>query len=105
MLRVYKLTKVFCDTADIDLIKNLKCIKILALAEVMLKELKGTKKTKIQKPSILEIGSKPGEKLYEELMSDEEASRSIELDEFFCILPAFRQDYKKINYSYKKPTN
>ena len=83
-------------------ITKMKCIKILDLAEVMLRDLKKIKKTKNLKSNILEIGPKPGEKLYEELMSDEEATRSIELDEFFCILPAFRQDYKKIDYSYKK---
>ena len=47
-----------------------------------------------------EIGSKPGEKLYEELMSDEETRRTIELDQFFSVLPAFRGIYNDINYNY-----
>ena len=51
---------------------------------------------------ITEIGSKPGEKLYEELMSDEETRRAIELDKFFSVLPAFRGLYSDINYDYSE---
>jgi FlaA1/EpsC-like NDP-sugar epimerase len=50
--------------------------------------------------NITEIGSKPGEKLYEELMSDEETRRTIELDKFFSVLPAFRGIYSDIKYDY-----
>ena len=38
---------------------------------------------------ITEIGAKPGEKMYEELMNDEEVRRSYEIDDFFLVLPAF----------------
>ena len=38
---------------------------------------------------ITEIGAKPGEKMYEELMNDEEVRRTYELDDFFVVLPAF----------------
>ena len=37
---------------------------------------------------ITEIGVKPGEKMYEELMNDEEVRRSYEIEDFFLILPA-----------------
>jgi len=50
--------------------------------------------------NITEIGSKPGEKLYEELMSDEETRRTIELSKFFSVLPAFRGIYCDIKYNY-----
>lgn len=33
------------------------------------------------------IGTKPGEKLYEELLTEEEASRAIETDELYIVLP------------------
>lgn len=46
------------------------------------------------------IGSKPGEKLYEELMSDEETRRSVELPDYFSVLPAFRGVYQNIAYDY-----
>lgn len=46
---------------------------------------------------IVTIGPKPGEKLYEELMNDEEIRRTWELDEFFVILSAFEESS---NYSH-----
>ncbi len=46
------------------------------------------------------IGTKPGEKLYEELMSDEETRRAIELEQYFAVLPAFRGLYGQIEYDY-----
>jgi len=46
------------------------------------------------------IGTKPGEKLYEELMSDEEVRRAVELNRFFAVLPAFRGFYESIDYAY-----
>ena len=46
------------------------------------------------------LGTKPGEKLYEELMSDEETRRSVELTNYFVVLPAFRGIYNDIKYHY-----
>ena len=46
------------------------------------------------------IGTKPGEKLYEELMSEEETRRSVELPRYFSVLPAFRGIYHDIAYEY-----
>jgi FlaA1/EpsC-like NDP-sugar epimerase len=47
------------------------------------------------------VGAMPGEKLYEELMSQEEVSRTKELPNMFAILPAMRSFYHKIEYKYK----
>lgn len=47
------------------------------------------------------IGSKPGEKLYEELMSDEETRRALELESYFAVTPAFRGIYHDIAYDYE----
>ena len=49
---------------------------------------------------IVEIGAKPGEKLYEELMSEEERARSLELKDMFVITPAFKAIYATIEYKY-----
>lgn len=38
---------------------------------------------------IVEIGAKPGEKMYEELMNEEEVRRTFEIDDFFAVLPPF----------------
>jgi len=46
------------------------------------------------------IGSKPGEKMYEELMSLEETRRAWELERYFVILPAFASLYRNIDYAY-----
>jgi len=46
------------------------------------------------------IGSKPGEKLYEELMSEEETRRTVELPDYFVVLPAFKSVYQDIDYGY-----
>jgi len=70
--------------------------RIQDLAEVMIEELAADpKQVKIEV-----IGCKPGEKLYEELMNDEETRRTIELPEYFAVLPAFKSVYERISYSY-----
>ncbi|RJG42702.1 polysaccharide biosynthesis protein [Motilimonas pumila] len=51
-----------------------------------------------EKPAVTEIGVKPGEKLYEELMSHEEMHRSIETKQYFVVKPAFRDMY---DFEYK----
>lgn len=47
------------------------------------------------------IGTKPGEKLYEELTSYEETSRSIELDDYYVVLPALRGFFQDYRYNYE----
>ncbi len=46
------------------------------------------------------IGTQPGEKLFEELMSQEEMRRAVELPDYFSVLPAFRGIYRSIEYDY-----
>ena len=41
-----------------------------------------------------------GEKLYEELMNDEETRRTVELPKYFVVLPAFKSIYEEIDYTY-----
>ncbi len=51
---------------------------------------------------INEIGSKPGEKLYEELMNEEETRRTIELSNYFVITPAFQIGSNKlVDYTFE----
>ena len=42
------------------------------------------------------IGARAGEKMYEELMTDEERPRSIEKDKFFVVLPSHFDLYSKL---------
>ena len=47
-------------------------------------------------------GTKPGEKMYEELLNTEETRRAWELERYFSILPAFLSIYRNINYDYNE---
>ena len=82
-------------------ITKMPVVKILDLAKAMIDLLApkyGFDKNKIK---ISEIGQKPGEKLYEELMSEEETRRALELKDYYSILPAFRGIYQDISYDYE----
>jgi len=82
-------------------ITKMPVIRIKDLAEVMIEELAPKFGHSPKSIPINIIGAKPGEKLYEELMSDEETARAIELKEYFSILPAFRSVYEDIDYTYE----
>ena len=46
------------------------------------------------------VGHQPGEKLFEELLNQEETRRSWELERYFVVLPAFREIYRDIAFEY-----
>jgi len=46
------------------------------------------------------IGAKPGEKMYEELINDEEVRRTYEIDNYFAVLPAFKGIFADIEYNF-----
>jgi len=81
-------------------ITKMPIINIKDLAEVMIRKLSIEYGHSSDSVSIDTIGAKPGEKLYEELMSDEETRRSVELSDYFAVLPAFKGIYKDIDYKY-----
>lgn len=81
-------------------ITKMPVIRIADLAAVMIRELAPLSGFKPEDIQIEEIGTKPGEKLYEELMSHEEMRRAVELKDYFAVLPAFRGIYRDINYDY-----
>jgi len=74
-------------------------MRIIDLAKVMIDILAPKYGYSPETIEIKEIGAKPGEKLYEELMSQEETRRSLELKDMFVTLPAFKEVYK-IDYTY-----
>lgn len=81
-------------------VTKMPVIRIADLAEVMIDLLAPRYGKRSQDISVEIIGSKPGEKLYEELISDEEVKRTLELSKFYAVLPAFKGIYHEINYDY-----
>ena len=77
-------------------VTKMPVVHITDLVEVMIEELAND-------PTLIDvkvIGSKPGEKLYEELMNDEEIRRTVELPDYFAVLPAFKSVNETIEYDY-----
>ncbi|MBN2062439.1 MAG: SDR family NAD(P)-dependent oxidoreductase [Deltaproteobacteria bacterium] len=81
-------------------VTKMPAIRIQDLAEVMIEKLAGEYGQRPDEIEINYIGTKPGEKMYEELMNLEEVRRAKELEKYFVITPAFAGLYKKIDYEY-----
>ncbi len=81
-------------------VTKMPVVRIPDLAEIMIKLLAPKYGYKPSDIKTVEIGAKPGEKLYEELMSDEEVHRSLELKDMFVVTPAFKSIYQSIKYEY-----
>lgn len=81
-------------------VTKMPVIRIRDLSDVMIEELAEKYGHNPKNVRTKIIGIKPGEKLYEELISNEEIRRSWELDRYFVILPAFTALYRDIEYDY-----
>lgn len=86
-------------------ITKMPVLRIVDLANSMVESLSSFYGFKASEIRVSYIGTKPGEKLYEELMSDEETRRSVELKDYFVVLPAFRGLYQEIEYDYSGLVN
>ena len=69
------------------------------LAEVLIAELAPHYGHRPEDIKVDIIGTKPGEKMYEELMTEDEARRSFERDDMFIILPQIEDEVIKIDVS------
>lgn len=81
-------------------VTKMPVMRIRDLAEVMIQELAPICGHNPADIKIKVIGAKPGEKMYEELMNQEETRRVLELERYFSIVPAFTGFYRKIDYEY-----
>jgi FlaA1/EpsC-like NDP-sugar epimerase len=70
------------------LITKMAAINIVDLATVMIRECAPLYGRSVEGIKVKIVGQKPGEKLYEELMNEEEIRRSFELDRYFVVRPA-----------------
>ncbi len=82
------------------LVTKMPVIKIKDLAEVMIYELAGKAGRKGEDINIEIIGVKPGEKLYEELMTGEETGRALELEKYFVVKPAIMRRFADVKYQF-----
>lgn len=81
-------------------VTKMPTVRIEDLAMAMIEELAQRYGHAPGEVEIVEIGVKPGEKLYEELMNDEETRRTVELKKYFSVLPAFRGIMQQLEYEY-----
>ncbi len=82
-------------------VTKMPVIRIKDLAAVMIRELAPRFGHVPEDIDIRIIGTKPGEKLYEELLTEEEVRRTLELDRYFVVLPAFQSLYRNISVDYE----
>ena len=76
-------------------------VRIADLAAVMIEALAPRCGFKPADIPVEVVGVKPGEKMYEELLSEEEVRRTVELQSFFAVTPAFKGVYHAIRYDYE----
>ncbi len=81
-------------------VTKMPVVRIEDLARAMIEDLAPRYGHQADAIEFAEIGVKPGEKLFEELMSLEETGRAVELEDYFSVLPAFRGIYHDIQYDY-----
>jgi FlaA1/EpsC-like NDP-sugar epimerase len=81
-------------------VTKMPVVRITDLAEVMIKILAEKYGYRPSDMETVEIGAKPGEKLYEELMTDQEVHRSLELKDMFVVTPTFKSLFQSIKYEY-----
>ena len=74
-------------------------VNISDLADVLIETLAPRYSYKPSDIGVEIIGSKPGEKMYEELMTEDEAVRSLERDDMFIILPEIEDGLTRIDKS------
>lgn len=86
-------------------ITKMPVIRIQDLAEVMIQELASIYGYLPENIQVKIIGTKPGEKMYEELMNHEETRRALELKRYFVVRPAFSTSFWDIDYKYKDILN
>lgn len=81
-------------------VTKMPVVRIPDLARVMVDELAGIHGHAPDDIEIAVVGHKPGEKLYEELLNEEEVRRTVELARYYVVIPAFKAVYRDIIYDY-----
>ena len=85
------------------LVTKMPVVRIEDLARVMIQELAPTYGHEPESIEVQVIGPKPGEKMYEELLNEEEIRRAVELSRYFLIRPAIRPLFRALREDYDEP--
>lgn len=85
-------------------VTKMPVVRIVDLAHVMVEELARTFGYDVSDIEIRTIGPKAGEKMYEELLNEEEVRRASELPQYFVIQPAVPPLYRERSLEYSVPT-
>jgi FlaA1/EpsC-like NDP-sugar epimerase len=81
-------------------VTKMPVVHVLDLARAMIEILAPVYGYEPKEIPIEYIGPRPGEKLYEELMSEEETARALELEDMFSILPALQNNHGMVTHDY-----
>jgi FlaA1/EpsC-like NDP-sugar epimerase len=81
-------------------ITKMPVVMIAELARVMIRLVAPVFGRNPANVAVRNIGPRPGEKLWEELNTDEEARRTYDLGDYLVVLPALRNFYSAVNYEY-----
>lgn len=106
IMSIQEAVRLVIDSAEIAcggevFVTKMPVLAIRDLAAVMIEELAPRYGYSPEDINIKIIGAKPGEKLYEELMTTEETVRATELERYFSIRPAFLPNFKEVEFSYE----
>lgn len=84
-------------------ILKMPALKTIDLAEVMIEELAPKYCYNPKNIEIKIVGSRPGEKLHEKLITEEEIRNALEMDGIFVILPHIMQFHQDYSYPNSRP--
>jgi len=82
-------------------ITKMPVARIDHLAEVMVEEIAPQVGREAESVEVQIIGSRPGEKMYEELMNTEEVRRADDIGDFLVVRPALASKYRFVDYSWE----
>ena len=105
VMSVQEAVRLILDSAEMArggevFVTKMPAMRIEDLAFTMIEELAPRYNLDPEKIEVIEIGVKPGEKLYEELMNSEETRRTVELKKYFCVMPALRGEAHQVTCGY-----
>ncbi len=82
-------------------VTKMAVVRIIDLAKVLIELLAPRYDIDPASIAIEQIGPRPGEKMYEELLTSEEMRRTVELERYYVVLPPFKHRHRDVSYDYE----